>query len=140
MYWMICLVSLNLYLISLPKNKQLIGRWLQPKYIGLLYTIFLTIILIKIGKFYAKPSFVTLDKYLAFGVKSEFVNQIQPNEKVCLISRHIGEDTQTAPVAALKYAFLYSSYFHPELDYDYSIQAALTPEACGDRTIIPSKS
>ena len=139
MYWMICLVSLNLYLISLPKNRQLIGRWLQPKYLGLVYTVFLTIILTEVGKFYAVPSFVTLDKYLAFGVKSEFVNQIQPNEKVCLISRHIGENTQTAPIAALKYAFLYSSYFHPELDYDYSIQVALDPKVCGDRTVIPSK-
>ncbi|MCC0175630.1 hypothetical protein I4641_01375 [Waterburya agarophytonicola K14] len=138
MYWMICLVSLNLYLISLPKNKEFIGRWLQPKYVGLLYTIFLTIILIKVGKFYAKPSFITLDKHLAFGVKSEFVNQIKPNEQVCLLSKHIGEDTQTAPIAALKYAFLYSSYFHPELDYDYSIRAALNSEVCGDRTIIPS--
>ena len=140
MYWMICLVSLNLYLISLPKNRQLIGRWLQPKYFGLVYAVFLTIILVKVGKFYALPSFVTLDKYLAFGVKSEFINQIQPDEEVCLISRHIGENTQTAPIAALKYAFLYSSYFHPELDYDYSIQAALDPKACGNRTIIPNRS
>jgi len=140
MYWMICLVSLNLYLISLPKHKQLIGRWLQPKYVGLVYAVFLTIILVKVGKFYAKPSFVTLDNYVAFGVKSEFVEQIQPNEQVCLISKHIGESTQSAPIAALKYAFLYSSYFHPELDFDYSIQAALDPKVCGDRTIIPSKS
>lgn len=138
MYWMICLVSLNLYLVSLPKNKLLLGRLLQPKYIGLIYATFLTIVLVKIGNFYAKPSFYTLDKYVALGVKSEFINQIQPNEKVCLLSRHIGEDTQTSPTAALKYAFVYSSYFHPELDYDYSIQAALNPEACGDRTIIPS--
>lgn len=138
MYWMICLVSLNLYLVSLPKNKQLLGRWLQSKYIGLIYATFLTIVLVKIGNFYAKPSFYTLDKYVTLGVKSQFVNQIKPNEKVCLLSRHIGEDTQTASTAALKYAFVYSSYFHPELDYDYSIQAALNPESCGDRTIIPS--
>jgi hypothetical protein len=139
MYWMICLVSLNLYLVSLPKNRQMIGKWLQPKYLGLVYTLFLIIVLVKVGKLYAQPSLITLDKYLALGVKSEFVEQIQPNEKVCLLSRHIGEDTQTAPTAALKYAFLYSSYFHPELNYDYSIQAALNPEACGDRIIIPSK-
>ena len=72
-----------------------------------------------------------------FGIKAEFVDGIQPNEKVCLISKHIGENTQAEPVAALKYAFLYSSYFHPELDYDYSIQAAFDPSVCGDRTIIP---
>lgn len=140
MYWMICLVSLNLYLISLPKNKQILGRWLQPKYTGIVYAIFLTIVLVKIGKFHARPSFSTLDKYLAFGVKTEFIDQIKPGEKVCLLSKHIGENTQTAPTAALKYAFLYSSYFHPELDYDYSIQAVFNPDNCRDRTIIPSQN
>ncbi len=138
MYWMICLVSLNLYLVSLPKNRQLLGRWLQPKYLGLVCTVFLTIVLVKIGNLYARPSLITLDKQVTFGVKAEFLAQIQPNEQVCLLSRHIGEDVQTAPIAALKYAFMYSSYFHPEIDFDYSIQAALNPEACGDRTIIPS--
>ncbi|MEM8827972.1 MAG: hypothetical protein AAGE96_01275 [Cyanobacteria bacterium P01_G01_bin.19] len=138
MYWMICLVSLNLYLISLPKNRQLIGRWLQPKYVGLIYAIFLSIILVKVGKFYAQPSFITLDKYVAFGVKLEFINQIQPEEEVCLLSRHIGENVQAEPITALKYAFVYSSYFHPEIEYDYSVRAALKPEACGERTIIPA--
>ena len=138
MYWMICLVSLNLYLVSLPKNRQLLGRWLQPKYMGLVYAVFLAIVLVKIGNIYAKPSLITLDKYVNFGIKPGFMAQIQPNERVCLLSRHIGEDIQNAPTAALKYVFLYSSYFHPELDFDYSVQSALDPKACGDRTIIPS--
>ena len=136
MYWMITLVSLNLYLICLPK--QLFSRWLQPKYIALVYLIFLTIVLSKIGRFAAIPSFHTLDKYVEFGVKPEFIAQIKPNEKVCLLSSHIGEDVQNSPTAALKYAYLYSSYFHPELNYDYSIQAALDPQACGVRTVIQS--
>ena len=136
---MISLVSLNLYLVALPKNRELLGRWLQPKYLGLVYAAFLTIVLVKIGNFYAKPSFMTLDKYVSFGVKSNFIEQIQPNQKVCLVSKHMGEDVQNAPIAALKYVFLYSSYFHPEIDRDYSIQAAFKPEACGrDRTMIPS--
>ena len=137
MYWMICLVSFNLYLIALPKNRRLIGRWLQPKYMGLIYVVFLTIVLVKVGKFYARPSLLSLDKYVNFGVKSEYIERIKPNEKVCLLSRHMGEDIQTAPTAALKYAFVYSSRFHPELGYDYSIQTALNPESCGDRTMIP---
>ena len=128
MYWMITLVSLNLYLICLPKHKQLLGKWLQPKYLGLVYLMFLVIVLSKIGQFAAIPSFHTLDKYVEFGVKPEFLSQIKPNEKVCLFSRHTGEDIQEAPTAALKYAYLYSSYFHPELNYDYSIQAALDPQ------------
>ena len=140
MYWMITLVSLNLYLISRPEKQQLLGRWLQPKYLGLVYTVFLTIVLVKIGTFFARPSMITLNKYVTFGVKPEFLSQIQPNDRVCLLSRHIGEDIQTVPIAALKYVFLYSSYFHPELDYDYSVRAAFKPDACGDRKIIPSNS
>ena len=138
MYWMICLVSLNLYLISLPKNRQLWGRWLQPKYMGLIYLIFLTIVLVKTDGTYLKVHSSALDKHIAFGVKSELIEQIKPNERVCLLSRHLGENVQGQPIAALKYAFLYSSYFHPELNYDYSIQAALDPASCGDRTIIPA--
>ena len=104
---------------------------------GLVYAVFLAIVLVKIGNIYAKPSLITLDKYVNFGIKPGFMAQIQPNERVCLLSRHIGEDIQNAPTAALKYVFLYSSYFHPELDFDYSVQSALDPKACGDRTIIP---
>ena len=104
---------------------------------GLVYAVFLTIVVVKTDAFYLKPSFITLDKYVSLGVKSEFIEQIKPNQQVCLLSRHIGEDIQIAPIAALKYAFIYSSYFHPELDYDYSIQAAFNPESCGDRTMIP---
>ena len=136
MYWMITLVSLNLYLICLPK--QLFRKWLQPKYITLVYLIFLTIVLSKIGRSTVIPSFYTLDKYIEQGVKPEFIAQIKPDEKVCLISEHMGEDVQNSFIASLKYAYLYSSYFHPELNYDYSIQAAFDPQACGDRTIIPS--
>ncbi|MGL5832597.1 MAG: hypothetical protein ACRC1Z_05100, partial [Waterburya sp.] len=103
------------------------------------YAVFLTIVLVKTDYLYVKPSFYTLDKYVALGVKPAFLNQIQANEQVCLISKHLGEDVQAQPTAALKYAFVYSSYFHPQLGYDYSIQAALSPEACGDRTIIPAQ-
>jgi hypothetical protein len=137
MYWMIALVSLNLYLVSLPKNYQLLGKWLQPKYMGLIYAIFLTIVLVKTNGLYVKPSLLSEAQYVNFGVKQKFLSKIQPGDEVCLISKHIGEDIKTAPIVALKYAFVYSSYFHPELGYDYSIQAALNPEACGDRKLIP---
>jgi hypothetical protein len=137
MYWMIVLVSLNLYQIALPKNRQLLGKWLQSPYMGLVYGIFLTIVLVKTQALYVKPSFLSESEYVKFGVKQQYLSKIQPDEQVCLISRHIGEDIKTAPIVALKYAFVYSSYFHPELNYDYSIQAALKPESCGDRKIIP---
>ena len=135
---MIWLVSLNLYLVALPQNQQLGGRWLQPKYLGLVCTAFLVIVLVKTNWFYVRPSMVTLDQYLNSGVKLEFLQQIEPESDVCLLSKHMGEDIQTAPLVALKYAYLYSSYFHPEIDYDYSVQAALNPEFCGTRAVVPS--
>lgn len=137
MYWMISLVSLNLYLIALPKNRQLLGKWLRSPYMGLVYAIFLTIVLVKTQGLYIKPSFRSEAQYVQFGIKPQYFSKIKANERVCLISSHIGEDIKTAPIVALKYAFVYSSYFHPELGYDYSVQAALNPEFCGDRKIIP---
>lgn len=138
MYWMICLVSLNLYLVSLPKNSQMIGKWLQPRYMGLVYAVFLTIVIVKTNAFYVKPDFISEEEYVEFGVKQAYLEQIKPDEKVCIIAMHMGEDVQIASVASLKYAFAYSSYFHPEIDYDYSIQTALNPESCGDLRIIPN--
>ena len=138
MYWMICLVSLNLYLVSLPKNSKMLGKWLQPRYMGLLYAVFLTIVIVKTNAFYVKPDFISEDSYIKFGVKQAYLEQIKPDEKVCIIAMHMGENVQQASVASLKYAFAYSSYFHPEIDYDYSIQTALNPESCGDLRIIPN--
>ncbi len=138
MFWMISLVSLNLSLVSRPRNSNQ-WRWLQPKYIGLVYALFLMIVLSKIGGLYAKPMFYNLETQILRGVKPEFLSQIQPDDQVCLISKHIGEDARTAPIAALKYAFLYSSHFHPELNYNYSIKAAFDPASCGNLHQIPEK-
>ena len=138
MFWMISLISLNLYLISqTQKNKQK-WRWLQPKYMGLIYLIFLTIVFNKIGKFYTQPVFYSLDKHLSIAVKPELLSQIQPNDEVCLISRHGVINPKQVPFAQIQNAFFYSSYFHPELDYPYSIKVAVDPENCGDRKVVPT--
>ena len=105
---------------------------------GLVYAMFLTIVIVKTNALYVKPSFISQDGYVNFGVKQGYLDGIQPNEQVCLIGRHMGEDTQTAPTASLKYAFVYSSYFHPEIEHNYSIQTAFDPSNCGDRRMIPS--
>ncbi|MDJ0690518.1 MAG: hypothetical protein QNJ41_18660 [Xenococcaceae cyanobacterium MO_188.B32] len=117
MYWMISLVSLNLYLVSRYERSPDKLRWLRPKYIGLVYALFLTIVLSKIGNFYAKPSFYTLDKHIQARVKPEILRQINPGDKVCLV----GKQPNT---------FLYASKFHPQLDYSYSIKATGTPQEC----------
>jgi hypothetical protein len=86
---------------------------------------------------YAKPMFYNLETQILRGVKPEFLSQIKPGDQVCLISKHIGENARTAPVAALKYSFLYSSHFHPELGYSYSIKTAFDPASCGNLHRIP---
>ncbi|WP_052055238.1 hypothetical protein [Myxosarcina sp. GI1] len=135
-FWMISLVSLNLYLISTPRTALPRWRWLQPKYMGLVCLVFLTIVLSNMGKVYAKPSFYNLETQIAMGVKPELLSQIEPETRNCLISRH-RSDPLKAPMAALKWAFLYSSPFHPEIDYPYAIQTAFNPESCGELKQIP---
>jgi hypothetical protein len=138
MFWMITLVSLNLCIVtSLQKQAT---RWLQPKYFGVVYLIFLTIVCIKIENFYLKPAFVKLENFVNNNtyVKKELLEQMIPNERVCMISRHGIPNPNAVPFAQVQNAFYYSSYFHPEIKYDYSIKAAVDPKDCGDLKIIPT--
>ena len=104
MFWMISLVSLNSYLIVRPQTQENIWRWLQPKYLGLICLVFLTIVLSKIGAAYGKPSFYNLETQIALGVRPEFLSQIEPEEQICLVSKHRGDPLE-APMAALKWSF-----------------------------------
>lgn len=137
MFWMISLVSINLYLISLYEQKSAQLKWLKTKYLGLIYAVFLTIVLVKVGNFYAVPQFFSLKQQIQIGVKTELIKQIQPNDRICLIGKPGLIDPSQVPFAAIQHTFLYSRYFHPELNYSYSIKAAVTPKHCGDRKIIP---
>ncbi|MEL6440624.1 MAG: hypothetical protein AAFQ80_15380 [Cyanobacteria bacterium J06621_8] len=145
-YWMITIVSLNLYLLSSQNNNQLaLAKWLQIKHMRWVYVVFIIMVLIKTAYRPITANFITLDKYVNSGVNREFLSQIESDKEICLISQHMGNDVQTADKAALKYAFLYSSYFHPELEHDYSIKvggyypkhAEFDLGVCGDRKIIP---
>jgi hypothetical protein len=137
MFWMISLVSLNLYLISLYEQKSAQLKWLKTKYLGLIYAVFLTIVLVKVGNFYARPQFFSLKQQIQIGVKPELLRQIQPNDRICLIGKAGLIDPSQVPFAAIQHTFLYSAYFHPELNYSYSIKAAVNPNNCGDRKIVP---
>lgn len=134
MFWMITLVSLNLYLVS---SQQPDNKWLQPKYLGLVCLIFLAIVCIRIDNYYLRPVFNPLAPYLKDTVKTELLEQMIPNERTCMISRHAIPDPEAVPFASIPNAFYYSSYFHPEIEYDYSIKASVDPRACGNLPIIP---
>ncbi|MGB5632170.1 MAG: hypothetical protein WBM86_05225 [Waterburya sp.] len=139
MFWMICLVSLNLYLLSRSQINWQRWRWLQPKYMGLIYLVFLTIVLSKTGSFYGKPVLNSLEERISSGVKPELLSQIKPKENICLIIIEPElANREEVPFESEQNAFLYNSYFHPELNYSYSIRAALNSENCGDRKIVPN--
>ena len=130
MFWMITLVSLNLSLVAGLRERE---KWLQPKYLGLVCLVFMAIVLIRIDPFYIRPNFISLEKfYIEYGFKPELVEQMLPNQRTCMIARHAIINPKQVPFASIHHALYYSSYFHPEIEYDYSIQAAINPQDCQD--------
>ena len=139
MFWMITVVSLNLYLVTSLQNQAPRWRWSQPKYLGLVCLLFLAIVCIRIDDYYLRPVFV-VEPYLTDAVKPELLNQMTPNERTCLISRHAISNPNSVPFAQIHNAFYYSSYFHPEIKHEYSIKAAVDPRDCGDFKVIPANA
>lgn len=137
MFWMISLVSLNLYLITDYEKQLGYLKWLKTKYLGLVYAVFLTIVLVKVGNFYALPQFFSLKDQIQKGVKPELLEQIQANDRICLIGKPGLINPASVPYAEIQHTLLYSAYFHPELNYSYSIKASLEPTRCQDRKIVP---
>ena len=128
MFWMITLVSFNLVVIS--SLSQQVEKWLQVKYAGLVYLVFLAIVWTKISNFYTRPVFNSLEQYTAKVVKTELIQQMQPNQRNCLIARHAVSNPKAVPFATIQSAFFYSSHFHPEVKYEYGIKAAIDPSKC----------
>ncbi|MCC0177905.1 hypothetical protein I4641_13045 [Waterburya agarophytonicola K14] len=106
MYWMIVLISLNLYLVA---NYQ--SRLINPRYLGLISLIALIIVGIKTDYIYLQPSFNTLDKFKDKKIDRLAMAQIKPLENICLPNRY-------------PYTFGYTAWFHPEQDYTYRIRSA----------------
>jgi hypothetical protein len=138
MFWMITLVSLNLSLVCGLQHQG--KSWLQAKYLGLVYLLFMAIVWVRIDSFYLKPSLRTVERYLNNNVKAELIEQMIPNQRTCLIARHAIVKPNAVPFASIANAFFYSSYFHPEIKYDYSVQAAIDPQDCGKLTMIPANA
>jgi len=138
MFWMITLVSLNLSLVTSRQNQD--SKWLKPKYLGLICLLFMAITFIKIDSYYLRPVFNPLQPYLDETVKTELLQQMDPNERTCMIARHAIPDADAVPFAQIHNAFYYSSYFNSEISYDYAIQAVVDPKDCGDLKMIPANA
>lgn len=137
MFWMITLVSLNLYLVTSLGQETSRRHYIQPKYLGLVCLLFLAIVCIRIDDYYLRPVFNSFEPYLKETVKTELLNQMTPNARTCMISRHAISNPNSVPFAQIHNAFYYSSYFHPEIKHTYSIKAAVDPRDCNNLKIIP---
>lgn len=117
MYWAIVLVSLNLYLVSRLESSSASSQLINIRNLGLVSLAALTIVVAKTNFFYIKPSFHTLDKFKQDTVDLPLLKTIAPNDKVCIVDKY-------------PYTFIHTPWFHPELDYTYSIQSEGDPQDC----------
>ena len=105
MYWMMVLISLNLYLVTHYRDSLV-----KPTRIGLMCLIALIIVGIKTNFVYLKPSFNTLSVFKDKHINRDIIAQIEPGDRICLPNQY-------------PYSFGYTPWFHPELDYTYTIRS-----------------
>jgi hypothetical protein len=123
MYWMIALVSLNLALVAHQKQSSPQSSLVNARNLGLVCLLALAIVVTKTQFFYARPSFYSLEQFIRDRVDYGIVAAIQPEDKLCIVNQY-------------PYTFLYTPWFHPYLNYDYSLKKAGNPSECGNRTKI----
>ncbi|MGF1590846.1 MAG: hypothetical protein ACFCU7_16690 [Pleurocapsa sp.] len=104
-YWMMVLISLNLYLVTHHKDPLI-----KPSRFGLLCLIALIIVGIKTNFVYLAPRFNTLAVFKDQYINREIIAKIEPGDNICL--------PNTYP-----YAFAYTPWFHPELNYTYRVRS-----------------
>ena len=105
MYWMMVLISLNLYLVTHYRDSLI-----KPTRVGLISLIPLIIVGVKTNFVYLKPSFNTLEVFQDKYIDREIIAKIEPGDNICLPNRY-------------PYAFGYTPWFHPELDYTYTVRS-----------------
>lgn len=116
MYWIISLISLNLYLV--PRIKSPIGRRVVNSTFKIVALVALLTVIFLTQGMYIFPQFYTLSKHIeAIKINQNTLIKIKESEKVCIV----GKQPNT---------FFYAHKFHSKLNY-YAVKAALSKEECG---------
>ena len=123
MYWTISLLSLNLYLVTHLEQSSRKLPFINTNTIGIVCLLALTFVLATTKAMYVRPRFYTLEKHLQNHVNVNLLKKIDRNDAVCITDNKL-------------YPFLYTSYFHPQLNYSYSVKAADYVDECGSRKVI----
>ncbi|NJO95064.1 MAG: hypothetical protein HC764_02555 [Pleurocapsa sp. CRU_1_2] len=106
-YWMIVLISLNLYLVTQYQN-----RLINPCHLGAICLIALVVVGVKTDFVYLQPHFNTIAKFKNQIIENRVMAQIKPGDKICIPRMY-------------PYALLYSPWFHRELGYTYSVRSGI---------------
>ena len=121
MYWVICLISLNLHLIVSTNYSIKKLRIVNIRNIRVAYLLFLACVVALTSATYILPRFYTLEKRMQGVVDQSILNRINEGDRVCIVN----EQPNT---------FLYASKFHPPSTY--LIKEAKKSEECGSRRVI----
>lgn len=128
MYWMIVFVSLNCYLTCRLIQQKPSQKFINPRNLGLVATVFMIIFITKTRYFYTIPEFASFDEQVQRTdiIDQDMLRSIKDGEKVCIIGK--------AP-----HPFLYTSYFHPSREYSVMAEFNLPDvfeERCEGRRIL----
>lgn len=126
MYWIMVLISFNLYLLiaeyNLTKN-----RWLKPQNYGYVGVIVMMIFAILTRWEFTYPNSMSLDKFMIDRVDQNVINMLEEKKEACLVG--------FTPLT-----FLYNSQFHEGKNYhikaEFSLSEEEVKEKCGDLPII----
>lgn len=126
MYWIIVLISLNLYLlINQDYSKE--HKWLKAQNYGYFATIILIIFAVLTRWEFTYPNPMSLEKFMSSRVEPAIIADIKENEEVCLVG--------FTPLT-----FLYNSRFHEGRNYfvkaEFNLSEEEVKEKCGNRRII----
>ncbi len=117
MYWMIVLVSLNLFLICNLARSALLPKFVNPRNMGLISGLTLGIVIFCTHTEYVRPLFFPFSVFFERKVDSNLLKQIHEGDKVCIKIPHE------------QWLFLYSSVFQSPLNY--SIRPGGSTDQCG---------
>lgn len=88
MYWMIVLVSLNLYLVvNLPALRH-VSVLIRQRVVALLAGLVVLVVIVDTRAVFVRPTFYSFQQFNAKHVDPKIIATIQPGEQVCLSLDH----------------------------------------------------
>lgn len=126
MYWIIVLITLNLYLL-IQQYKLTKNKWLKPQnyaFVG----IFVMMIFTTLTRWdYTYPNAMSLEKFMSDRVDQDVITMLEEKKEACLVG--------FTPLT-----FLYNSAFHEGKNYtvkaEFNLSKEEVEEKCGDLPII----